>query len=326
MARLQDFQNVTPTSSDKILIVQSQGQGLANFGTVMGAKMDKANPTGTGSLSLNRKSGTTVGNYSVAEGYNGTASGDYSHAEGYGTTAGGNASHAEGHGTTASGDRTHAEGSGTTASGLYSHAENQNTTASGQDSHAEGLGTIANHAMQHVFGLYNVADTSTAAATSRGNYVEIVGNGENSANRSNARTLDWAGNEVLAGDCIIKGDISLYDATRVITPTDITFTLQTGVNLSIDSLNIRRVGKINIVNITFLTSAVFNANTEVLVGKFSNILQNYGYITGVLVIPNNTSFVGSCLVQTINGNLYINPIVQFASSTKFSTTISLLSV
>ena len=31
MARLQDFQTVTPTSSDKLLVVQSQGQGLATI-------------------------------------------------------------------------------------------------------------------------------------------------------------------------------------------------------------------------------------------------------------------------------------------------------
>lgn len=34
MARLQDFQTVTPTSNDKFLIIQSQGQGLSTIGTV----------------------------------------------------------------------------------------------------------------------------------------------------------------------------------------------------------------------------------------------------------------------------------------------------
>lgn len=52
MSRLQDFQTVTPTSSDNILIVQSQGQGLASVGSTLGAKMDKANPTGTGTLTM----------------------------------------------------------------------------------------------------------------------------------------------------------------------------------------------------------------------------------------------------------------------------------
>lgn len=127
-------------------------------------KMDKANPTGTGSLSLNRKANTTIGNQSVAVGYNN-------------------------------------EASGATAT-----AENSTNVASGNQSHAEGYGNEANHLCQHVFGQYNKADTSTAAATARGNYVEIVGNGANANSRSNARTLDWNGNEVLAGGLKVHGD------------------------------------------------------------------------------------------------------------------------
>jgi hypothetical protein len=73
-------------------------------------KMDKSNPTGTGSFSLNRKASTTIGNYSFAEGQNTIASGDYSHAEGNNTTASGDRSHAEGYYTVASGDFSHAEG------------------------------------------------------------------------------------------------------------------------------------------------------------------------------------------------------------------------
>lgn len=198
MARLQDFPSVTPTASDNLLIVQSQGQGLATFGTVMGAKLDKSNPTGTGSLSLNRKSGTTTGYNSVAEGTSNTSSGHSSHAEGYDNTASGNFSHVEGSSNTATADQSHAEG--------------YTTTASGSVSHAEGVGTIANHLSQHVFGLYNVADTSTAAATLKGNYVEIVGKGTSDANRSNARTLDWQGNEVLAGNLTFNGNVSLTAA------------------------------------------------------------------------------------------------------------------
>ena len=112
---------------------------------------------------------------------------------------------AEGNSTKASGDRSHAEGAYTVASGYLAHAEGRYTTASGQGSHTEGNYTIANHGYQHVFGEYNVADTSSAAVTSRGNYVEIVGNGTSSA-RSNARTLDWNGNEVLAGKLTVGSD------------------------------------------------------------------------------------------------------------------------
>lgn len=172
-------------------------------------------------------SGTyATGNYSHSEGGGSTASGDGSHAEGNGTTAsgvgahsegggsrataqnahaeggsttaGGQGAHAEGLGTTASATSAHSEGGGTMASNQNAHAEGSNTTASGFNSHSEGSGTIANHASQHVFGEYNVADPSTAGANSRGTYVEIVGNGTSST-RSNVRTLDWSGNEWIAG-------------------------------------------------------------------------------------------------------------------------------
>lgn len=102
------------------------------------SKMNKVNPAGTGSFSLNRKAGTTVGKNSHAEGYNTTASGENSHAEGYNTTASSMYAHAEGSDTTASGTYSHAEGNTTTASGRNSHTEGLNTTASGNQSHAEG--------------------------------------------------------------------------------------------------------------------------------------------------------------------------------------------
>ena len=69
--------------------------------TALSNKMDKENPTGTGSFSLNRKADTTVGNYSFAEGHNTTAESIASHAEGNNTTALGDYSHAEGNNTVA---------------------------------------------------------------------------------------------------------------------------------------------------------------------------------------------------------------------------------
>lgn len=159
-----------------------------------------------------RKASTAVGRYSIVEGKNINASGDYAHGEGFETEASGNASHAEGHGskatgkyslatnymTTASGAASHAEGGTTVASQRYAHAEGYYTEASGAVSHAEGARTIANHLAQHVFGFSNIADTSTNANDRKGTYVEIVGNGDNYT-RSNARTLDWNGNEWIAG-------------------------------------------------------------------------------------------------------------------------------
>lgn len=211
----------TAQNQGKVLEVDNSGNyALGN------AKLDKENPTGTGSFSLNRKANTTIGENSVALGSNTTASGRASLAEGIDTKASGFCSHAEGGDTIASGGGSHAEGGGTTASGIDSHAEGTDTTASGGSSHAEGNKTkakgynshaqgdhtIAHGASQHVFGEYNIEDDSNGEDyDERGAYVEIVGNGESSA-RSNARTLDWDGNETIAGDLTFNGNTSLTTA------------------------------------------------------------------------------------------------------------------
>ena len=158
------------------------------------------------------------GSYSHAEGFLTKSIGSSSHAEGNTTRASGSGSHAEGYTTTASGSDSHAEGWNTEASGGYSHAEGHDTQASGETSHAEGQGTIANHRSQHVFGENNVADPSTATSSNKGNYIEIVGNGSASNRRSNARTLDWSGNESLQGSLTLgKGtaDETTITATQL---------------------------------------------------------------------------------------------------------------
>lgn len=130
-----------------------------------------------------------------------------------GGVASGNYSVAEGVDTEASGDGSHAEGEASYASGECSHAEGQ-SNAEGTYSHAEGLGTVANHRSQHVFGEYNTEDVNANAATARGTYVEMVGNGTGLRNRANARTLDWSGNEVLSGSMTVGAKIKLqYNST-----------------------------------------------------------------------------------------------------------------
>lgn len=104
----------------------------------------------------------------------------------------GEASFAVGAGTTASGMYSHAEGLFTTARGNRSHAEGDTTVARGNNSHVEGEYTIARGDNQHVSGKYNIEDMDEE-------YAEIVGNGESTSARSNARTLDWNGNAWYAG-------------------------------------------------------------------------------------------------------------------------------
>ena len=147
----------------------------------------------------------SIGAASHAEGIGSMATASLSHAEGNYTTASGNYSHAEGNLTTASGNYSHAEGGSTIASTNFSHAEGSNTVASGAASHAEGYYTIANHRSQSVSGEYNIEDPNVEESTNKGDYIEIVGNGTADSARSNARTLDWSGNEWLAGNLKIGG-------------------------------------------------------------------------------------------------------------------------
>ena len=178
-------------------LLQPLEDARVEHATAIENKMDKSNPTGTGSFSLNRKSGTTVGANSHAVGNGTTASGSYSHAEGSDATASGFCSHAEGYITTASGNYgSHAEGNKTFATGNGSHAEGNGTTASNTSSHAEGNGTKAASADQHAQGKYNVEDAA-------GTYADIIGNGESDASRSNAATVDWSGNAWYAGDVYV---------------------------------------------------------------------------------------------------------------------------
>lgn len=196
--------------------------------------MLKENPVGSGSLSMNRKEETTVGDYSVTLGYNCTAVSQYDHAEGHLTTADtsetlwhigahaegsrsaatGDASHSEGNQTTASGQSAHSEGWATVASGLYAHAEGARSTATGDYSHAEGNNTstagfqgahtegnlsIASRDYQHVGGVFN-SDNSDA--------LMIIGNGEDNVNRSNAFEVLADGRATVGADPVDNMDIT----------------------------------------------------------------------------------------------------------------------
>ena len=173
---------------------------------------DGENSTASGTNSHAEGTSTASGTGAHAEGYATEASGNYSHAEGYSTNATGQSSHAEGQSTNATGYYSHAEGYGTTASYYYAHAEGRLTTASGENSHAEGFYTEVRRKSQHAFGEYNEIETGSNAT--KGTYVEIVGNGTGTSARSNARTLDWSGNEVLAGTLSCTGIIGSCIATN----------------------------------------------------------------------------------------------------------------
>lgn len=227
---------------------------------------------------------------------NGSAVGASSIVAGLGCTASSIADHAEGAYTKATGGFSHAEGQGTTASGEASHAEGLNTTSSSYYSHAEGLFTVAQRKYQHVFGKFNEIDTEGIDNTKEGKYVEIVGNGSQQ-NRSNARTLDWNGNEWLAGNLTVNNDVisnqpwtGSYTSLKKIIDILIS-NLPNGIYLE-DNITLKVGESVN------LQSLVIPANTlvEWTVDNIQDVSVDNGVVTA---IANNTGI--ATVTATISG-------------------------
>lgn len=248
---------------------------------------------------------TATNTCSYAEGYLCECSGSYSHAEGYSTKVATNAAfshaegyysetshsytHAEGYLGKASGEASHAEGFRTEASGIAAHSEGYATVASGYYSHAQGYYNTANHRSQHVFGEYCIADPSTASSSNRGTYVEIVGNGDNDTDRSNARTLDWSGNEVLAGNLTLSG-----------TASDIVLS---GTNNTWDGMNTSLKAAIGGQSLTFYGTCTTAA------GTVAKAVTCAAFITTMADCPVGTTV----RVKFTNGNTATNPTLNVNS-------------
>ena len=181
-AAIATGETITPGTNCSATTLAAEIEAAAASTPDLSAYAPKASPAFTGSISMGRQAETTVGLRSIAAGNNAAATGSYSGAIGNYTVAGGNGAVAVGNKSEASGD----------------------------NSFASGAQTIANHRSQVAFGEYNVQDPNTNY-TGRGTYAEIVGNGTSNSARSNARTLDWNGNEWLAGSLTL-GSTTLTEA------------------------------------------------------------------------------------------------------------------
>lgn len=188
--------------------------------TQIETKMDKENPVGTGSFSMNRAN-TSIGTNSATFGLGNTASGDASFATGSYTKALGDFSHTEGMLSKALGSSSHAEGGSSKAEGDFSHAEGEQSEAIGEGSHAEGIASVAEGKTSHAEGEGSYAKGLGSHAEgisvaegdyqhSQGKYniesaefAHIVGNGLGPNEPSNAHTLDWNGNAWFAGDVYV---------------------------------------------------------------------------------------------------------------------------
>ena len=216
------------------------GQGSFAFGTDVEA---------SGNYSFAEGEGTTATNWDGhAEGWGTTSNGVGSHAEGIRTIASGTGSHSEGAESVSIGMYAHSEGQNTSAVGTCSHSEGTRTIANGESSHVVGIFNIEdnyNNWVEWVSGhSYKVGDKvkCTSGNESKGyickvansdtknpgqngakwtkrfgrmNFAEIVGNGVDENTRSNARTLDWEGNERLLGDLYVGANSDGTGGTKV---------------------------------------------------------------------------------------------------------------
>ena len=80
--------------------------------------------------------------------------------------------------------------------------------ASGHVSHAEGYGTEAAGEYQHVQGKHNVVDEANK-------FADIVGNGADILNKSNAYALDWDGNLYLKGGVYVNCNADSTGGTKL---------------------------------------------------------------------------------------------------------------
>ena len=219
----------------------SHAEGYETTASGFSSHAEGYNATASGDNSHAEGYGTTASSESShAEGSYTIASGYYSHAEGDNTTASGEDSHAEGSYTIASGEFSHAEGSNAIASGSSSHAEGESTIAASgsqhvfgkynvEDNYRTGIPTWVSGTSYQVGDkvIYedNLYQCKTANKDSSfnyskwdykwnlGTYVEIVGNGNRDDARSNARTLDWDGNEILKGNLTIGNALNTGTST-----------------------------------------------------------------------------------------------------------------
>lgn len=181
-------------------------------------KMNKINPTGSGSFHFSTADSSNIGDYAIAMGFK--------------------------------------------------------SEARGTCSTAIGTGTIAKNAYQHVIGRYNIEDPGSSEPGNVGTYAEIVGNGSSSdsSHRSNARTLDWHGNEVLAGGLKINGTQDV--ATKVdILPNYWSLFSDLNTSNTIKTLNVvsgRKISDFSILFAIVIRGNYERASAIIPVGRFTD--------------------------------------------------------
>ncbi len=194
---------------------------IGNYSTALGYKTIAS---GIGSTAMGVDAMAT-GSYSHASGTNTEATNTYAHSMGANNMATGYGSTAIGTYTMAVGARSVAMGYHAVASGSYSTATGYSTTATGTRSTAMGYLTTAAGSGSTAMGLHTSAAAHSSLAVGRANIgggnptswvptdpLFEIGNGTDSANRSNAITVYKNGNMDVQGaiTCAPGGDIPMF--------------------------------------------------------------------------------------------------------------------
>lgn len=255
----------------------SEGSGTTASG--YSAHAEGAGTTASGSYSHAEGASTIAASGNAhAEGGGTQANAGCAHAEGSTTRANGSNSHSEGGGTIANGDCAHAEGGGAIANGMNSHAEGGGTIANGGCSHAGGKNNVPDDYSRWDEWVantsYSVGDKVKRTVTENNettvtgyicktanndstftsskwtldlymNYAEIIGNGSTLSATSNARALDWSGNEYLKGNVYVGCN---YDSTGgTMLPTDVQVNGTSVVNNGVANIPVASANNLGVV-------------------------------------------------------------------------------
>ena len=203
------IQTSSNTASGSVSVAMGVGTTASGqYSTSMGVETTASGGRSTAMGHQTEASGdfsTAMGRETTASEYGSTAMGERTTASGYYSTA-------MGYYTTASGDFSTASGEGTTASGMISTAMGAGTTANGMFSTAMGYFITASDRSSLIIGQHNLlGSTVTNSATdfSLENTAFVIGNGTNSANRSDALVVKFNGDATLAGNLNINSDARL---------------------------------------------------------------------------------------------------------------------
>lgn len=170
-----------------------------------GPKGEKGDPGERGEQGLPGKDG-------VGQRYGGGTGEVFNNNSSNSNKAPGGQSSARNYQNEANADCSDVSGHGNKVNGYAGHGQNRAVTVNGYAADAGGEGTVANGLCQFARGSYNVIDETAPdpqpdyTSRKKGKYLEIIGNGT-SKQRSNARTLDWEGNEWLAGGLNAGGSV-----------------------------------------------------------------------------------------------------------------------